>query len=192
MSAVKTPNKLRLRDLKQVRLLAHPLRLRLLEQFATGAKTTKQAAETLGEPLTKLYHHVHALERAGLLVLRGTQRVRGAVEKYYEAAARLFEVDDSLFRGDVGPALTAAVVEAGKQGIAPGMSRGRGGARLFAARLLVPGGARHARRLYAELLAVTRRARTAGGAERARAAPWVLTITLLPPAPPSGSRKRKA
>jgi len=71
-----------------LRALAHPLRLRMLELFAEQPRTTKQVAELLGEPPTRLYHHVAALERAGLLVLKETRPNRGAVEKWYEAVAR--------------------------------------------------------------------------------------------------------
>jgi DNA-binding transcriptional ArsR family regulator len=196
MKPVKPPRTLRLRDLRQVRLLAHPLRLRLLEQFAAGARTTKQAAAALGEPLTKLYHHVHALERAGLLVVRGRRRIRGAVEASYELAARLFEVDDSLFRGAAGPAVAAAVAEAGQQAMA-GFVRRRGGGRPFAARLLVPGDARSVRRLYRDLLSVAERAGAGGDADRLGPAPWVLTMTLVPVSPrrpprPGRRRARRA
>lgn len=72
--------------LDQLRAVAHPLRLRMLELFTQGARTTKQVAELLGEPPTKLYHHANALERAGLLKLARTRRNRGAVEKWYVAA----------------------------------------------------------------------------------------------------------
>lgn len=72
-------------SLDQLRALAHPLRLRMLELFAEGPRTTKQVAELLGEPPTKLYHHANALERAGLLKLTKTRQNRGAVEKWYEA-----------------------------------------------------------------------------------------------------------
>jgi DNA-binding transcriptional ArsR family regulator len=70
--------------LEQVRALSHPLRLRLLELFADRVRTTKQAAEVMGEAPTRLYHHVAALERAGLVRVRETRRVRGATEKYFE------------------------------------------------------------------------------------------------------------
>jgi hypothetical protein len=176
---VKLPEKLRLGDLRQIRALSNPLRLRLLEQFAAGARTTKQAAAALGEPLTKLYHHVHALERAGLLVVRGTRRVRGVVEKSYEVAARQFEVEYDAFGGDLGAALAAAAVGAGRQASA-GAGAGRR-AKPLAVKLLVPGGARAARRLFTELLAVVRNFGGAtGGGKRAAAAPWVLSMTLTP------------
>jgi DNA-binding transcriptional ArsR family regulator len=75
--------------LEQVRALAHPLRLRLLELFSQQPRTAKQAAEVLGEPPTRLYHHVAALERAGLIRLRETRQNRGTTEKYYEASTPL-------------------------------------------------------------------------------------------------------
>jgi DNA-binding transcriptional ArsR family regulator len=78
-----TRNKRQATTLTQVRALAHPLRLRLIELFASGPLTAKQAAQKLGQPPTRLYHHVATLERAGLLRLTRTRAVRGATEKYF-------------------------------------------------------------------------------------------------------------
>lgn len=64
-----------------------------MELFAESPKTTKQVAELLGEPPTRLYHHVAALERAGLLVLKETRQNRGAVEKWYAGVAQ--QIQDS-------------------------------------------------------------------------------------------------
>jgi DNA-binding transcriptional ArsR family regulator len=72
----------------EMRALAHPLRLRILELFAEAPRTTKQVADLLGQPPTRLYHHVAALERAGLLRLKETRQNRGTTEKWYEAIAR--------------------------------------------------------------------------------------------------------
>src|SRR4051795_2953393 len=74
-------------NVAELRALAHPLRLRIIELFAEGPKTTKRVAELLGEPPTRLYHHVAALERAGLLQLKETRQNRGAVEKWYGSVA---------------------------------------------------------------------------------------------------------
>src|SRR4051812_23594006 len=71
-----------------LRALAHPLRLRILELFAEAPRTTKQVAELLDQPPTRLYHHVAALERAGILRLKETRKNRGTVEKWYESVAR--------------------------------------------------------------------------------------------------------
>ena len=80
----------RRRATQELRALAHPLRLRLLEEFAGAARTTMQVAAAMGEPPTRLYHHVNALERAGILKLARTRQVRGTTEKYYEVAKKSF------------------------------------------------------------------------------------------------------
>lgn len=85
-----------LTDLAQVRVLADPLRLRMLGVFARGPHTTMQVAEELGEKPTRLYHHVAALLRAGVIELKETRPNRGTVERYYQAVANSFSVDDSL------------------------------------------------------------------------------------------------
>jgi len=87
-----------LSSLEQVKVLANPLRLRLLEAFCPEARTTKQVAELLEERPTRLYHHVEALAKAGLIRLCDTRQVRGTVEKYYRAVAKTFRADPKIFR----------------------------------------------------------------------------------------------
>ena len=95
-------------------MLAHPLRLRLLEIFAEGPCTPKQAAERLGVPPTRIYHHVAVLERLGIVRVRETRKNRGTTEKHYEAAARGFEMDPASFsRGKSRGARKAAARLAG-------------------------------------------------------------------------------
>jgi len=79
-----------LEDLQQVRALADPLRMKILGALMVE-RTTKQVADLLREKPTRLYHHVDALERAGLVQLTRTQQKRGTVEKYYRSVARRFE-----------------------------------------------------------------------------------------------------
>ena len=85
-------------DLKQIRALADPLRMRILTAL-NEERTTKQVAELLHEKPTRLYHHVDALERAGLVQLTRTQPKRGTIEKYYRSVARTFEARVSTGRG---------------------------------------------------------------------------------------------
>jgi DNA-binding transcriptional ArsR family regulator len=89
-----------LRDLEQVKILADPLRLRILRLFCEEPRTTKQVAALLEEKPTRLYHHVDALENAGLITLHHTRPNRGTLEKYYLAVARSFRADADLFAGD--------------------------------------------------------------------------------------------
>jgi DNA-binding transcriptional ArsR family regulator len=88
----------RISDLEQVKALAHPLRMRIIEALAASEPmTTKQVAESLGEKPTRLYHHVDLLEKTGLIRLTHTRQNRGTTEKYYEAIARQFRADTDLF-----------------------------------------------------------------------------------------------
>jgi len=98
----------RLTDLDQMKVLADPLRIRILELFCQE-RTTKQVAELLRQPPTRLYHHVAALERVGLVRLARTKQRRGALEKYYLAVAKTFSADSRLFSsGRTRPLLEAA------------------------------------------------------------------------------------
>ncbi len=104
---------LTLSDLEQVKVLADPLRLRILEELAAAERTTKQVAERLGEKPTKLYHHVEALERVGLIRLARTRQNRGTIEKYYLAVARQFRADSRIFStADAGPKAEADGLQA--------------------------------------------------------------------------------
>jgi DNA-binding transcriptional ArsR family regulator len=82
-------------DLAQIRALADPLRLKILGALAGLPRTTKQVAEVLGEKPTKLYHHVEALKRVGLIRLTATRPNRGTMEKYFQAVAAQFQVSAS-------------------------------------------------------------------------------------------------
>lgn len=89
-----------LTELDQVRVLADPLRIRILEVLCDDERTTKQVAEKLGEKPTKLYHHVEALEKIGLIRETRTRRNRGTLERYYLAIARRFAADPKVFAGE--------------------------------------------------------------------------------------------
>jgi len=92
----------KIKDLDQVRLLADPLKLQLLQAFAESAKTTKQVAAELGESVTKLYRHVDALHDSGLLMVVEEKQKRGTIERTFRAVAQRFEADHSLFADEAG------------------------------------------------------------------------------------------
>lgn len=86
-----------LKTLEQIKVLSHPLRLRILESLSRKPMTTMQVAEKLGEKPTSLYHHVDLLEEAGFIELVNTRKKRGTIEKYYRTVARRFSIDRKLF-----------------------------------------------------------------------------------------------
>jgi len=83
-------------ELRQLKALAHPLRLRILEVLIAKPRTTKQVAEILGEDPLKLYYHVDALEKAGLIELVETRTKGNLLEKYYQAVAQEFSASFPL------------------------------------------------------------------------------------------------
>jgi predicted ArsR family transcriptional regulator len=104
------------RTVADLRALAHPLRLRMMELFAESPKTTKQVAGILGQPPTRLYHHVAALERSGLLVLKEKRKNRGAVEKWYVGVSQQIQAAGSKAQGrSARRAVAATVLEQAKQ-----------------------------------------------------------------------------
>lgn len=95
--AVSVKEVFKINDLEQVRLLADPFKLSIVQAFAEGERTTGDVAEALGQPVTKLYRHVDALHEAGLLTITREQKKRGTVERHFEAVGQRFEADHSLF-----------------------------------------------------------------------------------------------
>jgi predicted ArsR family transcriptional regulator len=87
----------KINSLEQVRLLSDPFKLSILQAFAEEERTTKEVAETLKQPITKLYRHVDALHDAGLLEITQEKQKRGTVERHFRAVGKRFEADHSLF-----------------------------------------------------------------------------------------------
>jgi DNA-binding transcriptional ArsR family regulator len=77
-----------LTSIEQVKTIADPLRLRIVELLIHKAMTTTQIGEALGETSAKTHYHVHALERIGVIKLVETREKGGILEKYYRSIAR--------------------------------------------------------------------------------------------------------
>lgn len=93
-------------DLEALKVLADPLRLKIL-QYLMKPSTVKIIAEKIDKPPTKLYYHFNLLEKHGLIQMVDTRIVSGIIEKHYQASARLYRVDRNLLspesaQGDQG------------------------------------------------------------------------------------------
>lgn len=82
-------------DLDTLKVLADPLRLRILE-IMHDPSTVKQVANELELPPTKLYYHINLLEKHNLIVLVDTRIVSGIIEKHYQVAAWMVRVEKNL------------------------------------------------------------------------------------------------
>ncbi|HHV53845.1 MAG TPA: helix-turn-helix transcriptional regulator [Firmicutes bacterium] len=108
-------------NLDQLKLLAHPLRQRILVAFAGGEPlSVQELAGRLKLPHGKVYYHVQRLAEGGILSEVGQRTVNGIVERLYEPAAASFTTSDEELRdlpgyraaaGSVADHMFARVVE---------------------------------------------------------------------------------
>jgi DNA-binding transcriptional ArsR family regulator len=89
---------IQINDAEALKLLADPLRSRMLDLLRTQVQTAKELAQTLKLSPKKLYYHLKLLEERGLIRVVGTRVVSGIIEKSYRATAYLFLFDDDVFR----------------------------------------------------------------------------------------------
>jgi DNA-binding transcriptional ArsR family regulator len=173
-------------SLDQLRTLAHPLRLRMLELFAEGPRTTKQVAQQLGEPPTKLYHHANALERVGLLRLLKTRQNRGAIEKWYEAASGTIsgrQVSRSRPMQQAISGLATLALEQARREVELALRRPPGG-RPLVMRLTTVGNEHRIAHIRKRLLQVLKELRDQKSEGKRLGEPdakrWTLTIAFVP------------
>jgi DNA-binding transcriptional ArsR family regulator len=76
-------------EVEQARTLLSPRRIELLRRL-DEPRTCPELGEFFGETPQKIYYHVKALERAGLVEKVAERRVRGVVEGSYQAVARSY------------------------------------------------------------------------------------------------------
>jgi DNA-binding transcriptional ArsR family regulator len=81
---------------EQLRAIADPLRMRIVERLVGKPMTLTQLGGDLGQTTAKMHYHVHEMERAGLVKLVEKRERGGVLEKYYRAVAKNFLVSDLL------------------------------------------------------------------------------------------------
>ncbi len=110
---------LELRDARQMRALAHPLRLRILAFLQSeGPSTATRLAETFGESVASLSYHLRQLARHGY-VEEALDLGRNRKERPWRARAAGERIDrsslDSVQRRPAAAALIAQLVEESAQ-----------------------------------------------------------------------------
>jgi DNA-binding transcriptional ArsR family regulator len=82
---------------EQLRALGGDLRTKIILRLRESACSTSELAGELGIPKGTVGHHLKVLERAGLIRVVRTRKVRAVTEKYYGRVARLF-----ILKGEEG------------------------------------------------------------------------------------------
>jgi DNA-binding transcriptional ArsR family regulator len=74
----------------QLRAMGAPFRTQLIQLLRDRARSTQEISEELSVPKGTVAHHLKVLERAGLIRVVRTRKVRAVTEKFYGRTARLF------------------------------------------------------------------------------------------------------
>jgi DNA-binding transcriptional ArsR family regulator len=83
--------------LDQLKAMAEPLRVRIVEAVLRGELTVADLADRTGEAPGRLYHHIDVLLETGLLVVTRRIKKRGTEERWFRAVAPDIVVDDRIF-----------------------------------------------------------------------------------------------
>ena len=69
------------------RVLAHPMRLRILHEYRRDATSPSRIARRLGLPLHVVAYHTNALKQLGCIEQIRIERRRGVIERFHHAVA---------------------------------------------------------------------------------------------------------
>ena len=94
---------LEIHDLATLKVMADPLRMRIIDLLRRRPATVKEIAGELNTPAKSLYYHVNMMERYGLIRVVETRVVSGIPEKRYRATAYLFNFSEARPCGDERP-----------------------------------------------------------------------------------------
>jgi DNA-binding transcriptional ArsR family regulator len=104
---------------ERLRALADELRGKIIVLLQQRARSATDLADELGLPKGTVAHHVKVLEKAGLIRVVRTRRVRAVTERFYGRTARLFLVeteDQEANRSFAAGGLKAAAYELARAG----------------------------------------------------------------------------
>ncbi len=101
-------------DIRLVRALAHPLRVRMLQVLNERGASPAELGDLLDHPVGNVAYHARVLERCGCIELVATEPRRGAIEHYFRARPRSYigHQDWRKVPRSVRSALTAQSVRA--------------------------------------------------------------------------------
>jgi len=99
----------------QLRALGDELRARIVGLLRERAASASELSALLELPKGTVGHHLKVLEKAGLIHVVRTRRVRAVTERYYGRVARLFLIqsEDELVLGVAAASFRALAVELG-------------------------------------------------------------------------------
>src|SRR5262245_57578398 len=107
------------REPEQLKALGDDLRSTIVILLREQAHSTTELAEKLGLPKGTVGHHVKVLEKAGLIRVVRTRKVRAVTESYYGRTARLFRFKSTDADGEDVRNVAAASLRRAAEEILP-------------------------------------------------------------------------
>jgi predicted transcriptional regulator len=100
---------------EQLRALGDEVRARIVGLLRERAASASQLGDLLGMPKGTVGHHLKVLERAGLVRVVRTQKVRAVTEKFYGRVGKLFLIQsqDELVHGVAAASFAVVAAELG-------------------------------------------------------------------------------
>jgi DNA-binding transcriptional ArsR family regulator len=135
------------RETEQFRALGDDLRTRIVVLLRDHAASTTELAEKLGLPKGTVGHHLKVLEKAGLVRVVRTRKVRAVTENYFGRTARLFVFKSTDTDGEDVRNVAAASLRRAAEELLPKGDDGRTTFAVVRARLSDPDAKRLTKRL---------------------------------------------
>jgi DNA-binding transcriptional ArsR family regulator len=107
------------REPEQLKALADELRGRIIVLLREHARSVTELAEKLGMAKGTVGHHVKVLEKAGLVKVVRTRKVRALTESYYGRTARLFLYEAEADQAEVVKDIVAGSLRVAADEILP-------------------------------------------------------------------------
>lgn len=83
-------------DVAALKVFYDPVRQRIIRELAQ-ARSVKELAASLGEPVNRLYYHVRLLEQHGFIEVAEQRKAGSNTERLYRLAASRYEVPEALW-----------------------------------------------------------------------------------------------
>jgi Bacterial regulatory protein, arsR family. len=98
-----------LKTVDEIRVFSDPYRLQILNCFYSFNEpaTVKQVANEMGEVPANVHYHVKKMEKCGIVKLVYTKEINGIIAKYYEPAAKRFDIG----RSDIAEPIQKAALD---------------------------------------------------------------------------------
>lgn len=112
-------------DPRLAQSILQPMRWRILSELSREEKCARDLASKFRTSEQLICYHLRDLEKFGLITLERTERIRGAIAKYYKAEAKAIAVVPEDFPGKIPILNPISLADSASKLLNPFISQGR-------------------------------------------------------------------